>query len=144
MILFWFYFSGLSNRIIKNKIIMGDWSQSILAPANLFTKGDWINLIHFRHFFLRERTFETFWLACCTPIIFWKWINCKRKQILSFGKDVFSEGRETILKELIPLKAYSILLKHFSAPSSDSSIVLCRLFLFFSKYSYSELSAPTI
>ena len=28
MILFWFYFSGLSNRIIRKKIVSGDWSQS--------------------------------------------------------------------------------------------------------------------
>ena len=29
MIFFWFYLSGLSNKIIKKNLVTGDWSQSM-------------------------------------------------------------------------------------------------------------------
>ena len=33
MILFWFYFSGLSRNIIRKKIVDGDWSQSMASSV---------------------------------------------------------------------------------------------------------------
>ena len=43
--IFWFYFSGLSNRIMRKNLVTGDWSQSNTGYAKPLTVALLVNVL---------------------------------------------------------------------------------------------------
>ena len=104
-------------RLIRLKLYFNSNVITSFRESTTDLKGNWLQMVDFLPFLIRETTSVTSWLLSCTSNPFWKGVCSKRKEFASRGNiffplrvDSFSEGNKTILiivsfvSESIPFK----------------------------------------